>query len=117
MTAAGTDEELLARLLREEGGGASRIPRRPAGTDAPLSFAQRRLWFLDRLVPGNAAYNISAAFLLRGAFDARRFELSLQAVAARHEVLRTIFVPGPDGEPRQRVLPPAAGPAGIRDYR
>jgi amino acid adenylation domain-containing protein len=108
MTPADTEEELLARLLREEVGGAGspRIPRRPAGEDAPLSFAQRRLWFLDRLLPGNPAYNISAAFLLRGPLDVRRFEQSLQAVAARHEALRTVFVPGPDGEPRQRVLPP-----------
>jgi amino acid adenylation domain-containing protein len=106
MSPADREEELLARLLREEGADASRIPRRPAGEDAPLSFAQRRLWFLDRLVPGNPAYNISAAFRLRGALDLRRFELSLQAVAARHEILRTVFVTGADGEPRQRVLPP-----------
>ena len=97
-------------MLREEGAGAGRIPRRPPGEDAPLSFAQRRLWFLDRLVPANAAYNISAAFRLRGAFDLALFELSLRAVAARHEILRTIFVAGPDGEPRQRVQGPDESP-------
>ena len=61
-------EELLgaapfpARRARAPAGS----PRRPPGEDAPLSFAQRRLWFLDRLVPGNAAYRASAAFRLRG---------------------------------------------------
>ena len=113
MSAAEADDELLARLLREEGAGAARIPRRPPGQDAPLSFAQRRLWFLDRLVPGNAAYNISAAFLLRGTFDLARFERSLRAVAARHEILRTVFVAGPGGEPRQRVQGPGESPLEI----
>jgi amino acid adenylation domain-containing protein len=77
---------------------------RTAGADAALSLAQRRLWFLDRLAPDSAAYTISAAFRLRGPFDLRRFELSLRAVAARHEILRTVFVAGADGEPVQRVL-------------
>jgi hypothetical protein len=48
------------------------ISRRPAGSDGsevPLSFAQQRLWFIDRLDPGSAAYNTSAPLRLSGALD------------------------------------------------
>lgn len=84
--------------------GVTRIPRRES-EDAPLSWAQQRLWFLDRLVPGSAAYNVSAAFRLTGALDLERLERSVRAVVARHDVLRTVFVLGADGQPRQRVRP------------
>jgi amino acid adenylation domain-containing protein len=70
----------------------------------PLSFAQERLWFLDQLQPGNAAYNMPIAVRLRGALDAGRFRRCLEAVAARHESLRTTFHAA-DGQPFQRILP------------
>ncbi|HEY3754809.1 MAG TPA: amino acid adenylation domain-containing protein [Opitutaceae bacterium] len=84
---------------------ARAVAARPAGSDAPLSFAQRRLWFLDRLVPGNPAYNVVFAFRLRGPLDVERFGRSLEQVAGRQESLRTIFVTGAEGEPTQRILP------------
>ncbi len=97
----------MALLLASDGEAATAkpagIPRRPAGADAPLSFAQQRLWFLDRLVPGNAAYNISAAFVLSGALDGPALERSVHAVIARHESLRTVFIEDADGQPVQRV--------------
>ncbi|HVW20569.1 MAG TPA: amino acid adenylation domain-containing protein [Opitutaceae bacterium] len=103
------DDALLARLLAEEGAAAPRaaeIPRRAPGAEAPLSFGQRRLWFLDRLAPGSPAYVIAAAFRLLGPLDLARFGRSLQAVAGRHDVLRSVFFAGTDGEPRQRAIPP-----------
>ncbi|MCC5616019.1 amino acid adenylation domain-containing protein [Nostoc sp. CHAB 5836] len=57
----------------------------------PLSFAQQRLWFLDRLEPGNPAYNISLAVNLKGQLEVTLLEQSLNEVIQRHETLRTTF--------------------------
>jgi amino acid adenylation domain-containing protein len=85
---------LLARWLRgqvaERGEGAA-IPRRPGAGPAPLSFAQQRLWFLDRLVPGLPIYNVPAAGKLTGALDRRALGASLSEIVRRHESLRTSF--------------------------
>ncbi len=82
----------------------------------PLSFAQERLWFLDQLQPGNAAYNIPIAVRLRGTFDPWRFARCLDAVAARHESLRTTFH-AVDGEPFQHILPELSFRLPIVDLR
>ncbi|HEX2189730.1 MAG TPA: amino acid adenylation domain-containing protein, partial [Longimicrobiaceae bacterium] len=71
----------------------------------PLSFAQQRLWFIDRMEPGNPFYNLPAALLLEGALDAAALERALGEVVARHEALRTVF-DEEEGEPVQVVLPP-----------
>ena len=76
-------------------------------TPAPLSFAQERLWFLDRLEPGSTLYNVPAALELRGALDAEALERSLAEVVRRHEALRTRF-PLVRGEAVQAVAPPPA---------
>ncbi|HLL48448.1 MAG TPA: amino acid adenylation domain-containing protein, partial [Longimicrobiaceae bacterium] len=84
----------------------------------PLSFAQQRLWFLDQMAPGSTAYNVTAAYHLRGRLDAAALERALDEVRRRHESLRTVFrVRG--GEPVQVVLPwrpaplPVTEPAGL----
>ncbi|WP_260604961.1 non-ribosomal peptide synthetase [Streptomyces sp. WAC 01420] len=80
---------------------------RPAGTtEVPLSFAQRRMWFLDRLEPGSAEYVIPFGFEVEGALDLAALETALSGLVARHEVLRTRFVTGEDGEPVQVVDAP-----------
>jgi amino acid adenylation domain-containing protein len=66
----------------------------PAGKNTkehPLSFAQERLWFLDRLETGNPAYNIAFGIRIKGSLDTALLEASLQAVVQRHEALRTSF--------------------------
>jgi putative pyridoxal-dependent aspartate 1-decarboxylase len=57
----------------------------------PLSFAQQRLWFLDRLEPGNPFYNQPSAFRLTGELQIDILEQSLQEIIRRHEILRTTF--------------------------
>ncbi|MEH2333128.1 amino acid adenylation domain-containing protein [Nostoc sp.] len=68
----------------------------------PLSLAQQRLWFLDRLEPGNPAYNISLAVNLKGQLDISLLEQSLNEIIQRHETLRTTFTTV-NGQPVQII--------------
>src|SRR5262245_48842638 len=99
--------ELLDYLLEEEGietgSESSQIVRRGARDTLPLSFAQQRLWFLDQLAPGAAAYNLSGRLHLEGPLDIAALEASLNEIVRRHEALRTIFSTR-DGEPVQIIL-------------
>ncbi|MCW6011269.1 non-ribosomal peptide synthetase, partial [Micromonospora sp. CPCC 205371] len=70
----------------------------------PLSFGQRRLWFLNRLGGGGGAYHIPLAVRLVGVVDVGALALAVSDVVGRHEVLRTVF-PVVGGEPVQVVLP------------
>ena len=83
------------------------IPRRAPGQDIPLSFAQERFWFLDRLQPGLSSYNIPAGLRLTGALDAGAVERALGTLVRRHELLRTTFHEV-DGVPLQVVAPAGA---------
>jgi amino acid adenylation domain-containing protein/FkbM family methyltransferase len=105
-----TKRALFDLLLEEEGlepAAVDLIPRRPAGAEPPLSFAQQRLWLLDRLEPGNPAYNLPVATRLVGSLSPPALAWALAKVAGRHEALRTVL-PAGGGAPVQRVLP--AGP-------
>src|SRR5687768_18236675 len=89
---------LLEQLLREK----SRRPKL-----FPLSFAQQRLWFLDKLQPDSAAYNVPTVVRLRGPIDLEPFKKGLDMVVERHESLRTTFE-GNDDSPAQKINPPSS---------
>ncbi|MFL5705396.1 MAG: amino acid adenylation domain-containing protein, partial [Ktedonobacteraceae bacterium] len=81
-------------------------PAEQAG-NAPLSFAQQRLWFFDQFEPNSAAYNMPAAVRLRGALDVPVLERSLSEIVRRHESLRTT-ISSEKGHPVQIISPPVS---------
>ncbi|WP_239138077.1 condensation domain-containing protein, partial [Sphaerisporangium rufum] len=99
----------LAAATGDLRAGSTPPAPRPAGTPPPLSPAQERMWFLYRLDPQDASYNVYLARRLRGPLDPDRLADALTRVAARHEALRTRF-PEVDGTPVAVVEPPAPVP-------
>ncbi|MGW2846592.1 amino acid adenylation domain-containing protein, partial [Streptomyces sp. NPDC001274] len=94
------------------------IPRSSrSGQPMPLSFAQRRLWFLDQLDPGRAEYLIPMGLRISGPLDVQALRASLSELVSRHEVLRTRFVGDDDGDPGQVVDPPRPLPLAVHDLR
>ncbi|MFH9491983.1 amino acid adenylation domain-containing protein [Streptomyces halstedii] len=91
---------LLAERLRRKG----RNRPAPRERQFPASFPQQRMWFLDQLNPGTAAYNIPAAVRMRGPLDVELWRRALAEIVRRHESLRTTF-DEVDGEPVQVVHP------------
>jgi natural product biosynthesis luciferase-like monooxygenase protein len=93
---------------------AERLRQRVAERSYPLSYPQRRLWFLDQLDPRNPVYNVPLGYRIRGPLDPAALQWALTEVVRRHEVLRAVFREV-DGEPRQSLLPAAEVAVGIRE--
>jgi pristinamycin I synthase-3/4 len=102
---------LAARVdaTRRRQGGLPDAPiaRADRAAELPLSFAQERLWFIDRLQPGSAAYNMPFVLAMSGVLHVEALRRALEELVRRHETLRTVFRAGAQG-PVQVVLPPAA---------
>ncbi|NGO44964.1 non-ribosomal peptide synthase/polyketide synthase [Streptomyces ureilyticus] len=98
-TVAGVAERLTAA-----GPQAKRITANERPDRIPLSFAQERMWFLQRLQRGSGTYNIPLAVRLTGTLDADALGAALADFAARHEALRTVY-PEDEQGPYQVVLP------------
>ena len=96
---------LLADLLER---------RSRAQTGYPLSYAQRRLWFLDQLQPHSAVYNVPLGYDITGPLDVPALERALTEAVRRHEILRAAFREA-DGTPRQVILPPPTVPVPVVD--
>jgi len=103
---APTVESFAARVeaaLRGPAGDDVPAPARAdRGAPLPLSSAQRRIWFLERMEPGRAWYHLPTVVRLRGALDAAALERAIAALAERHEALRTV-IREVDGEPVQVI--------------
>ena len=102
------DRQAMHGPAGETATGIRPVPRpvrEDGGSRLPLSFAQQRLWFLDRLEPDSPLYNLPTAMRLRGELDRAALERALQEIVRRHEVLRTTFHTV-DGEPVQFISPP-----------
>ncbi len=107
---------LMERLRRKDQAAAPGIERLARGGPLPLSFAQQRLWFLDRLEPGSPLYNMPAAVALRGRLDPAALAAALGEIARRHEALRATFREEGD-EPVQAIAGPAPFPLPLIDLQ
>jgi amino acid adenylation domain-containing protein len=92
------------------------MQRVPRDKELPLSFAQQRMWFLDQLAPGNAAYNLPSAFRLTGPLSLSALQQTLNEIARRHESLRTTFALVED-RPVQVMAAPAPMALPVIDLR
>ncbi|MFL0028085.1 amino acid adenylation domain-containing protein [Streptomyces sp. NBUL23] len=108
--------DALARVGGLEGpgrtAGAPPLVRRPRPARPPLSFGQRRLWFLARSQGEDGSYNIPLAIDVTARLDPAALRRALGDVAARHEILRTVL-PVEDGEAWQQVLDITAAEPGL----
>ncbi len=130
--------ELLRQVLDREGLDGSRLPirpRRPDTSPLPLSYAQESVWFLSHLAEDSAVsspwgdrggrthtpsalpigvFNLPLWVRLRGALDLSALKRTLDEIARRHEILRTVF-PATAGKPRQEILSNAVFPFSVVD--
>ena len=83
--------ELSAWLVAQSSIEYVAIPVFSRDQPLPLSFAQQRLWFIDRLEGGSSQYNMPGALRLRGSLSLDALQQTLDAVVERHEVLRTSY--------------------------
>ena len=90
-------EAMAARVDRLHASRLPEIRARASRADAIASFAQERLWFLQRMRPESAAYNIPIVLRLSGALDVCAMEAAVAGLVARHEVLRTRLLARDDG--------------------
>lgn len=113
------EQTRLLQLLREKQSSDNQRIKALSREDAselrlPASRAQQRLWFIDQLEGGSAAYHIAVALRLRGTLDVGALQSALDALIHRHESLRTVFEMVA-GELQQVVLPPGPWPLEIID--
>ncbi|MEW1925364.1 amino acid adenylation domain-containing protein [Streptomyces sp. NPDC088360] len=98
----------------EAGSGPPPLTAVPRTGVLPASCAQERLWFMDQLNPGDLRYNVPVFDRIHGPLDVRALSRALDALVARHEVMRTLIT-APDGVPRQEIRPPEPVPCPLVD--
>nr|WP_305071294.1 non-ribosomal peptide synthetase [Mycobacterium sp. IDR2000157661] len=95
--------ELLRRRLAERGLRSAPGASGDASVAAGLSDGQRRMWFVQMADPTGAILNICLSYRITGQLDVARLHDAVDAVAARHLILRTTYAAGADGEPQPAV--------------
>ncbi|GAY08788.1 non-ribosomal peptide synthetase [Pseudonocardia sp. N23] len=105
MTATTDRQALLRRLLAARGLAPTTVEHDLA-PEGELSAAERRMWFSQQLDPTGVVDNLCLAFDVAGPLDVPALAAAVDAVVDRHDVLRTLYRPGPGGDPVR-----AAGPA------
>ncbi|SCL52695.1 amino acid adenylation domain-containing protein [Micromonospora citrea] len=93
---------------------AAAAPPPDPAAPAPVSFAQRRLWFLHQFQPDSPAYHVPAVLRLTGPLSVDALRDALDRLVALHPALRTVFDDA-DGEPVQRVVDAPAARLDVTD--
>lgn len=100
-----TTIEKLGKLIQSAAEPAFKeIPVLPPQEDYGLSRAQKRLWAINQVEKNSSAYNVPAAFAIKGDLNVRVLAKAMKELVKRHETLRTRFIMN-GGEPRQMVMP------------
>ncbi|WP_405861031.1 amino acid adenylation domain-containing protein [Streptomyces sp. NBC_00090] len=95
---------LAATIAETAGQEAPTLVAAPRPERVPLSWAQQRLWFVNRMDPLGWTYNLPVVLRLAGPMDRDALVAAVEDLMARHESLRTVF-DEQDGRPYQRILP------------
>jgi amino acid adenylation domain-containing protein len=106
--------EAIEEIIKKKPGQRPPLLSRSRSNTAPMSFAQQRLWFVDRLIPNSPLYNMPACLCFRGILDAKALQAAMDQLVNRHESLRTVFSEL-DGELVQIILPQMHVPLGLVD--
>ncbi|MFE7610624.1 non-ribosomal peptide synthetase [Streptomyces celluloflavus] len=106
----------LVRQLDTEKSTRPALAARTRPEAMPLSFAQQRLWLIDRMQGAGAYYNVPVALRLRGPLDREALTAAVADLLARHETLRTV-IREIDGAPCQLVLAAAEAPSVVEAVR
>ena len=101
-------------VTQGESASYHQIPAVGRDREFPLSFSQYRMWVLDQVDPERALYNLPLAMRLRGPLDAAKLRRAVDAVAERHEVLRTTFAFSGE-QPTQVIHPRWTGDVAFAD--
>ena len=115
-TVAGLAERIGAADRAGGGPPADALKPLARGPQLPLSFAQERMWFIEQLEPNSPVHNIPAVFRLTGSLNVAVLEKSLNALVARHEVLRSSFAAA-GGQPIQVLAPHVSVSLPVVDLR
>ncbi len=103
-TVGGLAKTIQAKINAGQSSPSEPIRRISRDGDAPLSFAQQRLWFLNQLEPNSDFYNVPAAVHITGRMNVSVLVDGCNEILRRHESLRTTFITS-EGEPRQVIAP------------